>query len=78
MDNEILPQDYTISMRKIQEMRYGENPHQKGAFYKALPTTKESCVSNAEQLHGKDFRLTTSLMRTVPLSASKNSENHLV
>jgi phosphoribosylaminoimidazolecarboxamide formyltransferase/IMP cyclohydrolase len=53
--DEILPQDYTVSMRKIQEMRYGENPHQKGAFYKALPSTREPCVSNAKQLQGKEL-----------------------
>ena len=34
---EILPENPTFTMRKIQDMRYGENPHQKGAFYKALP-----------------------------------------
>ena len=39
----ILPDSNTISMRKIQDMRYGENPHQKGAFYKQLPSTDESC-----------------------------------
>jgi phosphoribosylaminoimidazolecarboxamide formyltransferase/IMP cyclohydrolase len=53
--DEILPQDYTVSLRKIQEMRYGENPHQKGAFYKALPPTREPCVSNAKQLQGKEL-----------------------
>jgi phosphoribosylaminoimidazolecarboxamide formyltransferase/IMP cyclohydrolase len=53
--NEILPQNYTVSMRMIQEMRYGENPHQKGAFYKELPSTREPCVSNATQLQGKEL-----------------------
>jgi phosphoribosylaminoimidazolecarboxamide formyltransferase/IMP cyclohydrolase len=54
-NNEILPQDYTVSMRKIQEMRYGENPHQKGAFYKELPSTGEPCISNVIQLQGKEL-----------------------
>src|SRR5512137_882884 len=36
-------------------MRYGENPHQKGAFYKALPSTQEPCVANAKQLQGKEL-----------------------
>jgi len=53
--DEILPQDYTISMRKIQEMRYGENPHQKGAFYKELPPIGEPCVANTKQLQGKEL-----------------------
>ena len=42
-------------MRKIQDMRYGENPHQKGAFYKALPLEEEPCISNAKQLQGKEL-----------------------
>jgi phosphoribosylaminoimidazolecarboxamide formyltransferase / IMP cyclohydrolase len=53
--DEILPQDYTVSMRKIQEMRYGENPHQKGAFYQELPSIEEPCISNAKQLQGKEL-----------------------
>jgi phosphoribosylaminoimidazolecarboxamide formyltransferase/IMP cyclohydrolase len=52
---ELLPEDFTITMRKVQEMRYGENPHQKAAFYKGLPPTKEPCVSNATQLQGKEL-----------------------
>jgi phosphoribosylaminoimidazolecarboxamide formyltransferase/IMP cyclohydrolase len=54
-NDEILPQDYTVSMRKIQEMRYGENPHQKGAFYNVIPFTREPCISNAKQLQGKEL-----------------------
>ncbi len=52
---EILPEDFSITMRKIQQMRYGENPHQKGAFYKSLPSTMEPCIANAEQLQGKEL-----------------------
>jgi len=51
--DEILPENYTLTMRKIQEMRYGENLHQEGAFYKALPIINEPCISNAKQLQGK-------------------------
>lgn len=53
--DELLPGDFTITMRKIQDMRYGENPHQKGAFYMALPSTEEPCISNAKQLQGKEL-----------------------
>jgi len=52
---EILPDDYSITMRKIQDMRYGENPHQKGAFYRTLPKITEPCVSNAVKLQGKEL-----------------------
>jgi len=43
---------------KAQEMRYGENPHQKAAFYiEALSATKaaEASVSTAVQLQGKEL-----------------------
>ncbi|HWR64123.1 MAG TPA: bifunctional phosphoribosylaminoimidazolecarboxamide formyltransferase/IMP cyclohydrolase [Candidatus Thermoplasmatota archaeon] len=53
--DELLPQDFSVTMRKIQEMRYGENPHQKGAFYKNLPPSDEPCIATAEQLQGKEL-----------------------
>ena len=53
--DELLPQDFSVTMRKIQEMRYGENPHQKGAFYKSLPPSEEPCIATAEQLQGKEL-----------------------
>ncbi len=53
--DERLPRSCTVTMRKIQDMRYGENPHQKGAFYQAVPAPKEPCVANALQLQGKDL-----------------------
>jgi len=52
---DVLPKNYTVTMRKIQDMRYGENPHQKGAFYKVLPIASEPCISNAKQLQGKEL-----------------------
>lgn len=30
------PQNLTVTFEKVQEMRYGENPHQKAAFYRDL------------------------------------------
>ncbi len=52
---EILPMNYTQTMRKKQELRYGENPHQKAAFYQAVPATDEPCITTAKQLHGKEL-----------------------
>lgn len=37
-----------------QGLRYGENPHQKAAFY-AFADAKEPCVANAKQLQGKEL-----------------------
>ena len=45
---------HTINLQfsKSQDMRYGENPHQKAAFYiEAMPT--EASVSTAQKLQGK-------------------------
>jgi len=53
--DEILPESNSISMRKIQDMRYGENPHLKGAFYKSLPKISEPCITNAVKLQGKEL-----------------------
>jgi phosphoribosylaminoimidazolecarboxamide formyltransferase/IMP cyclohydrolase len=53
--DEVLPEEFTIPMRKIQQMRYGENPHQKAAFYRALPPVSEPSVSTAVQLQGKEL-----------------------
>ena len=40
--------------QKIQELRYGENPHQKAAFYRSgMPAS--GTVANAKQLHGKEL-----------------------
>lgn len=44
----------TLTYEKVQEMRYGENPHQKAAFYKEIANTK-GMLTNAKQLHGKEL-----------------------
>ncbi len=48
------PNIMTLSGLKLQEMRYGENPHQPAAFYKDrandLPT-----IANGKQLQGKEL-----------------------
>jgi len=52
------PETLVLPMRKVQELRYGENPHQKGAFYTTVPTTEEiglRTLATARQLHGKEL-----------------------
>ncbi|MBZ4654639.1 MAG: phosphoribosylaminoimidazolecarboxamide formyltransferase / cyclohydrolase [Peptococcaceae bacterium] len=39
---------------KVQELRYGENPHQKAAFYR-LPGNMEGTLAGAKQLQGKEL-----------------------
>ncbi len=51
----LFPENTSYTMRRQQTMRYGENPHQKAAFYQQLPVEKEPCVTTAQQLHGKEL-----------------------
>jgi phosphoribosylaminoimidazolecarboxamide formyltransferase/IMP cyclohydrolase len=39
---------------KAQDLRYGENPHQAGAFYRQREI-HEPCIANARQLQGKEL-----------------------
>ncbi len=64
------PGEYTVPMRKAQELRYGENPHQKAAFYK-YPGFKESSIANAETLEGKALSYNNYLDADAALEAVK-------
>ncbi len=46
------PPVYGIEFTKVQDMRYGENPHQAAAFYRD-PGSDLPTVANADQLQGK-------------------------
>ena len=51
-DDEFLPQVCALPLKKVQELRYGENPHQRAAFYEwRLPGA--ATLAKAEQLNGK-------------------------
>ena len=47
------PESLTITFDKVQDLRYGENPHQKAAFYKGM--NPQYSLANATQLHGKEL-----------------------
>jgi phosphoribosylaminoimidazolecarboxamide formyltransferase/IMP cyclohydrolase len=48
------PATLPLVYEKIQDLRYGENPHQQAAFYRE-PGVKGSCVANATMLQGKEL-----------------------
>lgn len=53
-NDESFPNELTLTYEKVQDMRYGENPHQKGALYKEIG----KCIGSltiAEQLNGKEL-----------------------
>lgn len=51
---EEFPQTLSLTFEKVQDMRYGENPHQKAVFYKEIGANV-GCLSSAKQLHGKEL-----------------------
>lgn len=48
------PRTLNLNFVKLQGMRYGENPHQKAAFYKDTSLTN-SCIATAVQFQGKEL-----------------------
>ncbi len=48
------PATLALTFEKKQGLRYGENPHQRAAFY-VEPGIKHACVATAEVLHGKEL-----------------------
>jgi phosphoribosylaminoimidazolecarboxamide formyltransferase/IMP cyclohydrolase len=55
LNNHILPNNNVIALKKLLSLRYGENPHQKGIYYKSIPEILEPCISNSVKIHGKDL-----------------------
>lgn len=50
---EKFPETITVTYEKVQDLRYGENPHQKAGFYKK--SFAGYSMGNAKQLHGKEL-----------------------
>lgn len=47
--------EYTLPLKKIQALRYGENPHQNAEVYKISTALSKNSVIHAKQIHGKDL-----------------------
>jgi phosphoribosylaminoimidazolecarboxamide formyltransferase/IMP cyclohydrolase len=52
VDNELLDERFLYSGRRIEKLRYGENPHQEAAFYRDQ-TPLPGSLATARQLQGK-------------------------
>lgn len=48
------PETLTLKYKKVQDCRYGENPHQRAAYYSELAPAAHALV-NAKKLHGKEL-----------------------
>jgi phosphoribosylaminoimidazolecarboxamide formyltransferase/IMP cyclohydrolase len=65
-DVEAFPETLVMSYSKVTELRYGENPHQRGAYY-AEQGARVHLLSRVEQVHGKEL----SLINLLDLSAAR-------
>jgi phosphoribosylaminoimidazolecarboxamide formyltransferase/IMP cyclohydrolase len=65
-----LPATIQVKLSKIQDLRYGENPHQRAALYTDRKPA-EASVAYAEQLHGKALSYINLLDADAALSAVK-------
>ena len=74
---EEFPETLNLVFKKKAELRYGENPHQKGALYQEIGAPSTSLVF-AEQFHGKEMSFNNfldtdaawSLVKEFPLPAA--------
>jgi phosphoribosylaminoimidazolecarboxamide formyltransferase / IMP cyclohydrolase len=65
-DVDAFPDTLVTSFHKVMDLRYGENPHQRGAYY-AEQGARVHLLSRIEQLHGKEL----SLINLLDLSAAR-------
>ena len=54
-DLAIFPQNIKLEFEKLEDLRYGENPHQKAAFYKDKISGDMLSLTDAKQIHGKEL-----------------------
>ncbi len=71
--DEDFPDLLNLTWEKTQDLRYGENSHQRAAFYHGKPTS-EPAVVNAEQLHGKELSYNNIVDVDTAIEAAKDFE----
>ena len=65
-DIEAFPETLVTAFTKVADLRYGENPHQRAAYY-AEQGARVHLLSRVEQVHGKEL----SLINLLDLSAAR-------
>jgi phosphoribosylaminoimidazolecarboxamide formyltransferase/IMP cyclohydrolase len=53
-DRDPFPETIVVALEKVQDLSYGENPHQRAAYY-AERGARTHLLARVEQLHGKDL-----------------------
>ena len=72
---ERFPEEMTVSLERVQNLRYGENPHQQAALYRIQKGTGPvplSTVAGAEILHGKELSFNNLLDLDAALAAANS------
>ncbi|HUK57365.1 MAG TPA: bifunctional phosphoribosylaminoimidazolecarboxamide formyltransferase/IMP cyclohydrolase [Nitrospiria bacterium] len=64
------PGVFTLQVEKVEDLRYGENPHQQAAFYREFHLAEPS-ISTAKQLHGKAMSFNNFLDANAGLELAK-------
>ncbi|THF64418.1 bifunctional phosphoribosylaminoimidazolecarboxamide formyltransferase/IMP cyclohydrolase [Pseudothauera rhizosphaerae] len=54
LSKQAYPERFQLAFDKVQDLRYGENPHQSAAFYRE-PNTPEGAIAGYTQLQGKEL-----------------------
>ncbi|MBI3617761.1 MAG: bifunctional phosphoribosylaminoimidazolecarboxamide formyltransferase/IMP cyclohydrolase [Candidatus Omnitrophica bacterium] len=67
------PKELALQFRKVQDLRYGENPHQEAAFYKDLG--EGSGLAGLKQVGGKELSFNNILDLNAALDLVKDCEN---
>ncbi|HOW35455.1 MAG TPA: bifunctional phosphoribosylaminoimidazolecarboxamide formyltransferase/IMP cyclohydrolase [Candidatus Omnitrophota bacterium] len=68
-----LPKEINLRFSKIQDLRYGENPHQKAAFYSQ--GAELSGFARMKQLHGKELSFNNILDLNAAVDVVKEFDN---
>lgn len=72
-DTDYFPEELTLPLTRVQTLRYGENPHQRAAFYRWGGVTAGGIVPSvaaAEVLHGKELSFNNLLDLDAALAAA--------
>jgi phosphoribosylaminoimidazolecarboxamide formyltransferase/IMP cyclohydrolase len=72
----IFPLEIDYSFEKMQDLRYGENPHQRGAFYREKGKTEG--LINLKQLQGKELSFNNILDLNAAVELLKEFQNPAV
>lgn len=69
-------EEFTVPLKKIHSLRYGENPHQKASLYKSFKSANQTFkLVEAEKLQGKELSYNNYLDLDSALNIVKNFEN---